>query len=305
MKKVPFYLLLLLIAGLQPALVKAQFLKTLMNNAKNTITNKQTSNAGKKDSTGAAAFDTAAFRQRMLALQKANAGPTVSPADSAAAIQGFRTSADGSGYSYQFFDTYSFKKGNKDSVYKDTMSLAITDGRNTRSDLGGFGGRTVLLGHAGMPRFSLWLDLDAKTYRLNVIDTAAINRPDGMTYQVTKVGNETVQGYSCIHAKLTISIPGSKTPIVEDIWTSSDVPGYAAIQKLTVSQHATPQIMKALYQAGCDGFFVKMTMQSTAYSMDMLLVKATRKSFPASDFEIPSGFTAQSNANPYGRMFQK
>jgi hypothetical protein len=64
-------------------------------------------------------------------------------------------------------------------------------------------------------------------------------------------------------------------------------------------------MMKALETAGCNGFFVKLSMHSTAYSLDMVLVKATRKTFPASDFEIPSGYTAASNVSPFGRMFQK
>jgi Domain of unknown function (DUF4412) len=309
MKKMLFCLAFLLPAAFIPAVTRAQFLKTLMNNAKNSIAGKNNTNSttGKKDSANNAAtlMDTTAIKERLAQLQKANAGPSVSPADSAAAIQGFKTATGGSGYFYQFLDTYDLKRGNKDSVFKDTMSMAITDGHNTRTDMGGFGGRTELLGHAGMPRYSLWLDEDARTYRLNVIDTAAINRTNGTTYQVTKVGTETVQGYSCIHSKLTILTAGSKTTIVEDIWTSTDVPGYTAIEKMMVSQRVTPQMMKALEQAGCNGFFVKMSMHSTAYSLDMVLVKATRKTFPASDFEIPSGYTAASNVSPFGRMFQK
>src|ERR1700722_10044923 len=200
MKKISLCLAFLISAIFVPAVTRAQFLKTLVNNAKNSVAGKNntSSTTGKKDSTGNAAtgLDTAALKERLAQLQKTNAGPSVSPADSAAAIQGFKTATGGSGYFYQFLDTYDLKRGNKDSVFKDTMSMAITDGHNTRTNMGGFGGRTELLGHAGMPRYSLWLDEDAKTYRLNVIDTAAINRTNGTTYQVTRVGTETVQGYS-------------------------------------------------------------------------------------------------------------
>jgi len=63
--------------------------------------------------------------------------------------------------------------------------------------------------------------------------------------------------------------------------------------------------MKALEQAGCGGFFVRVNVHSAAYSLDMVLTKATRKTFPASDFEIPSGYTEASNVSPFGRMFQK
>jgi hypothetical protein len=306
MKKIVLCLPFLLSAAFVPAITRAQFLKTLVNNAKNSIAGKNTSStAGKKDSNAVSPLDTNALKERLAQLQKANAGPSVSPADSAAAIQGFKTATGGGGYFYQYLDTYTFKRGNKDSTFRDSMSMAITDGHNIRTDMGIFGGRTDLLGHAGMPRYSLWLDVEQKTYRLHVIDTAAINRPDGSTYQVTRIGNESVAGYSCIHSKLSITMANSKTTIVEDIWTSADVPGFAAIEKMFVSQHVTPQMMKALDQAGCGGFFVKINVHSAAYSMDMVLAKATRKTFPASDFEIPSGYTEASNVSPFGRMFQK
>ena len=300
----------LLSAFLRPTATRGQFLKTLVNNAKNTIAGKSTasavSSAGKKDSSAASEMtpaDSIALAQRIAQLQKPE--PGISPADSAAAIQQFKTASGGAGQYYQFLDTYTIQKNKKDSVFKDTMSLAITDGHNTRADFSLFGVRTEVLGHAGMPRFSMMLDPQTKTYRLHIIDTAALNRPGGMSYQVVKVGSETVQGYSCIHARITMSTPGSKLLITEDIWTSNDVPGYAALKKLAQVQNMTPGTMKALEQAGCDGFTVKVVMHTTAYSLDMILVQAVRKDFPASLFEVPAGYTAATNTNVLGRTFQK
>ena len=51
-----------------------------------------------------------------------------------------------------------------------------------------------VLGHAGMPRYSVRLFPDSKTYVFNIIDTAALNSGGGMVYQVAKVGNETCFG---------------------------------------------------------------------------------------------------------------
>jgi hypothetical protein len=59
------------------------------------------------------------------------------------------------------------------------------------------------------------------------------------------------------------------------------------------NQNVTPKMMQALEVAGCDGSFVKMDMQSKNFSMDMLLVTAGRRDFPASMFEIPAGYTQQ------------
>ena len=311
MKKIFLCLPLLLSAALVPGITHAQFLKNLVNNAKNSIAGKSTSNTssttGKKDSANNAAttLDTTALKQRLAQLQKANAGPSVSPADSAAAIQSFKSATGGSGLYYQYLDVYDMPRGKKDSIFKDTMSMAITDGHNARTDFSLLGDRTEVLGHAGMPRFSMMIYTRTKTYQLHIIDTAAFNRPDGMTYQVTKVGTEQVQGYNCIHARVAMSTPGSKTPIMEDYWTSVDVPGYSTFKQLMLGQHVTPQIMKALDNAGCSGFFVKVTVQSAAYSLNMELIQATRKDFAASYFELPSGYTPATNMNTFNRTFQK
>lgn len=314
MKTVYLCAVVLLSAFLRPTATRGQFLKTLVNNAKNTIAGKSTASAvsssGKKDSsaaTGMTPLDSIMLA-RQLAQQKQQqqkSEPGISPADSAAAIQQFKTASGGAGQYYQFLDTYTIQKNKKDSVFRDTMSLAITDGHNTRVEFSVFGGRTEVLGHAGMPRFSMLLDAQTKTYRLHIIDTAAINRPGGTSYNVVKVGTETVQGYSCIHARMTMSTPGSKVSITEDIWTSNDVPGYAALKKMELIQNVTPAMMKALEQAGCDGFMVKVVMHSTTYSLDMILVQAIRKDFPASLFEVPAGYTAATNTNVFGRTFQK
>jgi hypothetical protein len=310
MKRVFVWMIVLLLAFLLPSGSRAQFLKTLVNNAKNTIAGKSAGNAasaaGRKDSSAASTLtpvDSAVLAQRLAQLRKPE--PGVSPADSAAAIQAFRTATGGSGQFYQYLDTYTFQKNKKDSVSRDTMSLAITDGHNARTDFAMFGVRTEILGHAGMPRYSMLVNPQTKTYRLRIIDTAAINRSNGVTYQVTKLGNERVQGYNCIHAKVTQTMSGSKMAITEDIWTSTEVPGYAMLKSLTLAQNATPALMKALEQAGCGGFFVKMDLHSTAYSMEMLLIQATRKDFPASLFELPAGYTAETNTNALNRVFQK
>jgi hypothetical protein len=107
-----------------------------------------------------------------------------------------------------------------------------------------------------------------------------------MTYTVTKIGTETVAGYSCVHAKLSIVTTDQKTTVVEDIWTSTAVPGYAEMKKLTVqTKNISVKMLDALDQAGCGGYPVKMTMQPTggatgskdlSISMDMVLITAAQ-----------------------------
>lgn len=229
--------------------------------------------------------------------------PSISPADSAAAIKSFMSSTGGSGLLYQYHVIYTFKgKNNKDSTSSDTLSTAVTDGHNVCTDLDLLGTRMQVLGHAGMPRYSVRVFPDSKTYVFNIIDTTAINSGGGMVYQVTKIGNERILGYNCIHSRLTIYAAGVKSGgTVEDIWTSVDVPGYADLKKLALTQNVTPKMIEALEQAGCGGSFVKAELQSKVISMDMQLITAERKNFPASMFRIPPGYTQKSYANPFAR----
>lgn len=222
--------------------------------------------------------------------------PSISPADSAAAIKSFMTATGGGGLYYQYRIVSSFSIRNKDSTGTDSMSVAITDGHNIRTDMGMPGAKTQILGHAGLPRYSVRLFPDSKTYVFTIIDTAAINSRGAAGYQVTRIGNETVQGYSCVHSRVTIGGAGAsggsglKTGITEDIWTSTGVPGYGTLEKMMAIQNVTPAMMRALEQAGCGGFFVKLVVRSKAVSMDMELIRAERRNFPAVMFEIPQGY---------------
>jgi len=273
MRAVFAWLSLTLMTAAAPVSSDAQVLKNLLNNMKQPGASKAPGQPGPSYS---------------------RAKPSISPADSAAAIKSFMTGTGGSGLLYQYRLVYSFKgRNNKDSTSSDTVSTAITDGHNVLSDMGMTGMRMQVLGHAGMPRYSVFLYPERKTYVFNIIDTAAINSAGGMTYQVVKVGNETVAGYNCTHSKLTIFAGGQTAGITEDIWTSTAVPGYTELKKLMFNQNVTPKMMQALEVAGCDGSFVKMDMQSKNFSMDMLLVTAGRRDFPASMFEIPAGYTQQ------------
>jgi D-arabinose 1-dehydrogenase-like Zn-dependent alcohol dehydrogenase len=79
---------------------------------------------------------------------------------------------------------------------------------------------------------------------------------------------------------------------------------------MMTNQHVTPKMMQAMEQAGCDGFIVKMQMQSPQqqqaqamqFSMNMVLITAARKDFPASMFEIPAGYTAMNSQNIFGNL---
>ncbi|HEV9038057.1 MAG TPA: DUF4412 domain-containing protein [Puia sp.] len=230
----------------------------------------------------------------MKSLGRLTGGDGVSPQDSAAAIKSFMTASGGSGVLYQTITTTTSKRGNT----RDTSSLWMTNSGEGRSEMripipGAVTPKFVVIGRANQPTYSIILDAANRSYSLNVIDTALIN--SGIEkYQVTRVGTETVAGYSCIHTKI-VQTTGSgmfKSTTAMELWTSTTVPGYAIYSKLISFQSSNGGFLGALNKAGAGGFLVKMTTgDGKDVSMTMQLWKAEQKSFPASLFAIPAGYT--------------
>ncbi len=236
-------------------------------------------------------------------------GGGVSLADSVAAIKTYETAKGGSGIYYEYaIESHTKERGD----VKSTSKMYLTNNGEGRSEMNlpammgaKKGTALIVIGRMQQPHYSIILDDETKEYSLNVIDTAFINSVREK-YQATKVGNETVNGYNCTHAKL-VSTVGSgmfKSTTTEDIWTSTDVPGYDIVRKATLQQNITPGMMKALNDAGCGGFFVKMQSGDKHYSMTMQLAKAEKQSFPASMFKIPSGYSESKSNLMFGNMMQ-
>jgi hypothetical protein len=269
---------------------RAQFLKNLVNNVTQGMTNKATGKTAgtgnKTDSAAQKSKDSAMLAGIMANINK----PAVMTAADSAAVKEFMTASGGSGMLYQYQTRYDLRIKGKDSVFVDTMSSAISDNRYTHVDMDMLGMKMTMLGRAGEPGYSVFLFPEAKSYKLNVIDTARFNSANGQTYQVTRVGTETVAGYSCIHSKLAIIGSNKKLVITEDIWTSTAVPGYAEMRQDMANAHVTIKMMQELQKAGCDGFMVKASGTTEQMSFVMQLVTAAHKSFPASMFEIPAGY---------------
>ena len=323
MKKTPCFptLMLCLTAIVCPGLAHAQFFKNVLNSVKQTVQSKSNDKASTvtgqafdkattvpSSKTGGTAAanpnDTSSADLTMKALGILTGREGVSAADSAAAIKSFMAASGGSGYFFQYETTATSKKG----TTKDTMLIYMSGAGYARSEMrinmpGMVSGKIINIGHAAQRQYTVMLDPDDKTYSLNVIDTALINSGSGETYQVTKIGNETVQGFSCIHSKVisTIGSGAFKSVSTMDIWTSATVPGYALFKKMGSIENVKPKMMVALDNAGAGGFFVKMVAGDKDYSMTMTLNRAEEKSFPASLFEIPAGYT-QSHETMMGKM---
>ncbi len=251
--------------------------------------------------------DTSSADLTMKALGNLVGGGGVSAADSAAAIKEYTSATGGAGIYYEYtIDVKTKQNSGSQSVSR----MYMTNGGEGRSEMNiaammgaRQSGAMVVIGRASHPTYSITLDDDEKSYSLNVIDTSLINGVD-KNCRVTKIGDETVQGYHCIHVRMTTTYGSGmfKSASEEDIWTSVDVPGYAIMKKTMMQQNVTPQLFKALEAAGCAGFVVKMSSGGKNYSMTMQLTKAEKQNFPASLFKIPAGYTESSGNLMLGNM---
>ncbi|MEP7252951.1 MAG: DUF4412 domain-containing protein [Ginsengibacter sp.] len=316
--------------------LQAQFLKKIINTVKNTAnnrandqaaqstnkaidkaanttktkTNNSSDEAGDSSSTnevlGAFAKaaqdnpnDTSAADLTMKGLGNLIGGGGVSSEDSAAAIKSFMSSSGGSGYYYETTNTVTTERGTAKSINKFWFTKS-GEGRvemNLAGMMGMSGGSPMIgISRADKPGYSAILDDGDKTYSLSIVNMAFVNKHDGK-YKVTKIGNETVNGYPCVHAKLTSS---GRNKMDMDIWTCKSVPGYAQMEEVMTNSKsvASPGMLNALKQAGADGYFVKMVIKNKDISSETILTKVEQKNLPASLFTIPSGYSQSS----YGVM---
>jgi hypothetical protein len=133
-----------------------------------------------------------------------------------------------------------------------------------------------------------------KTYSKSKRNSAGGHHEDNNTYTVKKIGNETINGYKCVHAIVTSSNTTS------EVWNTKDIPDYAKYEEAINSNErmGSSKRQQALKDAGCEGFPVKMINKGNEREgeMTMELVKLEKKSYSKSDFEIPAGYTESGNA---------
>ena len=158
----------------------------------------------------------------------------------------------------------------------------------------------ISIAHADEPRESIGIDDSAKTYTVNHFDSVDVNTGFKTQSTATKIGEEKILGFNCVHARIISNKKmGSffdETDTV-DLWKSNDVPMQPSVKKLmdqfeskTGNSMYSPETANQLKQMGCDGFMVKMQMGNKNTAMVMQLTKVERKDFPPGVFEIPSGY---------------
>lgn len=153
------------------------------------------------------------------------------------------------------------------------------------------------------PDVAYTIDDASKTY--GEIDLKKSREMAGPQKKFTakKLGKEKLNGYDTVHAVVTDE-DGRET----EVWTNkNDILDWKSfVGAMGKSSPADEGMMKALAAVGADGFFVKLVVRPKAGAeeqMTMELVKATKKSLPASLFEIPKDYKKnETAAGPGGQL---
>jgi hypothetical protein len=143
--------------------------------------------------------------------------------------------------------------------------------------------KTATILPAAKPGTLITLNEQAKTYTESSLKGTA----EKLNYDVKVVGNEKVGGYPCVHA--TVSVNGRPAM---NVWTSKDLPGYESMFNLAKASGSfgTEALYRQLEAKGAGGMMVRMVTGS----VNTELVKAERRSNPASLFAVPAGYTKSS-----------
>jgi hypothetical protein len=181
-----------------------------------------------------------------------------------------------------------------------TMNVAVAKAGarcEMNMQMGAMGMKMVVLQKTDTPNVLYHIDDANKTY--SEIDLSKMREMAGQEsergkYTVEKLGQENILGYKTQHVIVKENKPGGKGSTTE-MWTAKELLDYATFSKLQPAQGkggGTEALAKALKDAGADGLPLKsISTTADGTKVTMEVVKADKKSLPASTFEIPAGYT--------------
>ena len=114
-------------------------------------------------------------------------------------------------------------------------------------------------------------------------------------YTVEKLGQETILGYQTQHVLVKEKNAANGDLTSMEMWTAKELLDYATYSKLQARPGKGDRekaMLKALKSAEADGMPIKaVTTASDGSKSTLEVVKAVKKSLPASTFEIPADYT--------------
>src|ERR1039458_3921568 len=177
-----------------------------------------------------------------------------------------------------------------------TMNLAVAKA-GTRSEMNMTFGPTemkmVMLQKNDTPDMLYRINDADKTY--TEIDMAKMRQMAGQQkkaseYTVEKLGQETLLGYKTQHVLVKEKNAANGNVMNMEMWTAKDLLDYATFSKLQARPDRGGReeaLLKALKAAEADGMPIKaITTGTDGSKVTLEVVKADKKSLPASTFEI-------------------
>jgi hypothetical protein len=149
-------------------------------------------------------------------------------------------------------------------------------------------------------------DTPDKIYEINdqgrtysEIDVSKDNKPqqpaDKEPWKVKKLGEEKILNYKAQHVMATHG------PETWELWTSKDLIDYETYRKLQASKGrmaGDERMVTALKEADVDGMPLKAIVSQEGTKSTIELVKAEKKTLPASTFEVPPGYKKTAGGYP-------
>lgn len=177
-------------------------------------------------------------------------------------------------------------------------------------------------GYAQMPQFGinthysflmnnsfthLVLNNDHKVYTSQKAEQAIQERNYSVTnIKVSKIGNEKLHGFNCVHAKVT-AVTHFMNQIQDnefDVWRSEEVPGSSFLES-SIEVLASPftlSMENELVKMGCKGAIVKIEFNEKSSLVRKELYKITKQNVDDSIFNIPPGYKEDKNTSLYSLM---
>jgi hypothetical protein len=123
-------------------------------------------------------------------------------------------------------------------------------------------------------------------------------RQDDEKWTVEKLGEEKVIGYKTVHV-----LAKHKSTSME-LWTAKEFLDLETYRKMQSSRaQMSDGMMNALKEAGADGMPLKsLITNEDGTRITMEIIRADKKSLPASTFEIPAGYTKSTGMDTIGGL---
>ncbi len=176
--------------------------------------------------------------------------------------------------------------GETGSLMPEGMTLKIKGNNSLMITKGGVAAAEILT--IGSKNQSYRIDRNARTYTLlNSSTGKTVSNPDtNKNYTVTKT-NETMKvlNYTC--TKYIVTSKKDNQISNHFFWTTTDVRGFdpAALRR------SAGRNGQAMYFEGVEGFPMRMEMDLSKMKMIFEVTELNRGSIPATEFEIPEGYT--------------